>query len=31
MVLKLLGYENVSTYAGSYGQWARQQDTPVER
>ena len=31
MVLKVLGYENARTYAGSFGQWSRQQDTPVER
>jgi len=31
MVLKLLGYEKARTYAGSFGQWSRQPDTPVER
>jgi 3-mercaptopyruvate sulfurtransferase SseA len=31
MVLKLLGFENARTYAGSFGQWSRQPDTTVER
>jgi 3-mercaptopyruvate sulfurtransferase SseA len=31
MVLKLLGYDRASNYAGSFGQWSRQPDTPVER
>jgi 3-mercaptopyruvate sulfurtransferase SseA len=31
IVLKILGYQNVRTYAGSFGQWSRQPDTPVER
>jgi len=31
LTLKLLGYENVRNYAGSFGQWSRQDDTPVEK
>jgi len=31
LVLKLLGYKNARNYAGSFGQWSRQPDTPVER
>jgi 3-mercaptopyruvate sulfurtransferase SseA len=30
MVLKLLGYDKARNYAGSFGQWSRQEDTPVE-
>ena len=29
-MLKILGYENARTYAGSYAQWAGQEDLPVE-
>jgi 3-mercaptopyruvate sulfurtransferase SseA len=31
LTLKLLGYENVRNYSGSFGQWSRQADTPVEK
>jgi 3-mercaptopyruvate sulfurtransferase SseA len=31
LVLKLLGYENARNYSGSFGQWSRQDETPVER
>jgi len=30
LVLKLLGYENARNYAGSFGSWQRQTDTPIE-
>jgi 3-mercaptopyruvate sulfurtransferase SseA len=30
IVLMILGYENARTYAGSYAQWASQEDLPVE-
>jgi 3-mercaptopyruvate sulfurtransferase SseA len=31
MVLKLLGYDRVRSYVGSFGQWSRQEDTQVEQ
>jgi 3-mercaptopyruvate sulfurtransferase SseA len=27
--LRLLGYENVSNYDGSMGEWANRDDTPI--
>ena len=27
--LRLLGYENVSNYDGSMGEWANRNDTPI--
>ncbi len=29
-VLNLLGYEKVSNYDGSMGEWANRDDTPIE-
>ena len=29
-VLKVLGYDRVRNYTGSFGQWSRQDDTPIE-
>jgi 3-mercaptopyruvate sulfurtransferase SseA len=31
LALKLLGYENARNYAGSFGQWSRQDGMPIER
>jgi thiosulfate/3-mercaptopyruvate sulfurtransferase len=31
VVLRLLGYDRGRTYAGSFAQWSKQADTPVER
>jgi 3-mercaptopyruvate sulfurtransferase SseA len=30
-MLKVLGYDRARNYAGSFGQWSKQSDTPVER
>jgi 3-mercaptopyruvate sulfurtransferase SseA len=31
LTLRLLGYENVRNYAGSFGQWSKQEGAPVEK
>jgi 3-mercaptopyruvate sulfurtransferase SseA len=31
LTLKLLGYEKARNYAGSFGQWSRQENTPVDK
>jgi 3-mercaptopyruvate sulfurtransferase SseA len=31
VVLKVLGYDKVRSYMGSFGQWSRQPDTEVVR
>jgi 3-mercaptopyruvate sulfurtransferase SseA len=28
--LKIMGYDRVRNYAGSFGQWSRQEGTPIE-
>jgi 3-mercaptopyruvate sulfurtransferase SseA len=30
VILMILGYDKARNYAGSFGQWSRQEDLPVE-
>lgn len=30
MILKLMGYAKARNYDGSFGDWSRQADTPIE-
>jgi 3-mercaptopyruvate sulfurtransferase SseA len=30
MILKLMGYQKARNYDGSFGEWSRQDDTPID-